>query len=121
MDRRHRVLAIVGDTQVGLWVIRSLARNGLEVHAITNTIQGQSAHSRYSASSWLLDNRPSDPVFNDEIMQLAGQLDIGQTMKIESSVPEFSKTAVVRWVENITISFCRAGLEFCDTHKKKDE
>jgi hypothetical protein len=43
-------------------------------------------------------------------MNTAGQLDIGQTMKIESSVPEFSRTALVRWVENITLSFCRAGL-----------
>ena len=51
-------------------------------------------------------------------MNTDGQLDIGQTMKIESSVPEFSRTALVRWLENITLSFFRAGLEFCDTHKK---
>ena len=81
-DRRRRVLAIVGDTQVGLWVVRSLARNGLEVHAITNTIQGQSAHSRYSTSSWLLEHRPDSPGFADEIMQLAGQLDVASIMPV---------------------------------------
>ena len=48
-------------------------------------------------------------------LNTTGQLNIGQTMKIESPVPKFSKTAVVRWVENITISFCKAGLKFCDT------
>ena len=52
-------------------------------------------------------------------LNTTGQLDIAQTMKIESPVPEFSKTAVVRWVENITISFCKAGLAFCDTHTKE--
>jgi predicted ATP-grasp superfamily ATP-dependent carboligase len=81
-DRRRRVLAIVGDTQVGLWVVRSMARNGLEVHAITNTIHGQSAHSRYSASSWLLANKPHQNGFADEIIGLAGQLDVGSIMPV---------------------------------------
>lgn len=81
-ERQRRVLAIVGDTQVGLWVVRSLARNGLEVHAITNTIQGQSVHSRYSTSSWLLDHRPDSEGFADEIMQLAGQLDVASIMPV---------------------------------------
>ena len=39
-DRNRRVLAIVGDTQVGLWVVRNLARNGLIVHAIVNSEHG---------------------------------------------------------------------------------
>jgi len=81
-DRNRRVLAIVGDTQVGLWVVRSLARNGLEVHAIVNTIHGQSAHSRYSTSAWLLDTNPSLPDFSDEILQLADQLNVGSIMPV---------------------------------------
>ncbi|RLB66969.1 MAG: carboxylate--amine ligase [Deltaproteobacteria bacterium] len=81
-DRRRRVLAIVGDTQVGLWVVRSMARNGLTVHAIVNTHHGQSAHSRYSASAWTLDNNPSLPGFADEILQLAEQLDVGSIMPV---------------------------------------
>ena len=82
MDRNRRVLAIVGDTQVGLWVVRSLARNGLEVHAITNTVHGQSAHSRYSTSAWLLDNNPSMVGFADEILGLAKKLDVGSIMPV---------------------------------------
>lgn len=81
-DRNRRVLTIVGDTQVGLWVVRSMARNGLEVHAITNTVHGQSAHSRYSTSSWLLDNNPSKPGFADEIIGLAQKLDVGSIMPV---------------------------------------
>lgn len=81
-DRSRRVLAIVGDTQVGLWVVRSLARNGLEVHAICNTIHGQSVHSRYSTSSWLLDNKPGKPGFADEILGLAKQLEVGSIMPV---------------------------------------
>nr|WP_320114298.1 ATP-grasp domain-containing protein [uncultured Desulfuromonas sp.] len=81
-ERSRRVLAIVGDTQVGLWVVRSLARNGLEVHAITNTRDGQSAHSRYSASAWILDHKPHQPGFDEEILGLARQLDVGSIMPV---------------------------------------
>lgn len=81
-DRNRRVLAIVGDTQVGLWVVRSMARNGLEVHAITNTIHGQSAHSRYSTSSWLLSSKPGQNNFADEIIGFAKQMDVGSIMPV---------------------------------------
>lgn len=81
-DRRKRVLAIVGDTQVGLWVVRSMARNGLTVHAVVNSAEGQSAHSRYSASAWTLENRPSQAGFADEIEQLVRKLDVGSIMPV---------------------------------------
>jgi len=81
-DRKRRVLAIVGDTQVGLWVVRSMARNGLTVHAIVNTAEGQSAHSRYSASAWTLEHRPSEEGFADEIEALVRQLDVGSIMPV---------------------------------------
>lgn len=81
-DRKRNVLAIVGDTQVGLWLVRSLARNGLVVHAIVNSPQGQSAHSRYSASAWTLDSRPHEPAFAEEILRLADELDVGSIMPV---------------------------------------
>lgn len=81
-DRRKRVLAIVGDTQVGLWVVRSMARNGLTVHAIVNTPEGQSAHSCYSASAWTLNHRPSEAGFVDEIEELVRKLDVGSIMPV---------------------------------------
>ncbi|WP_321532679.1 ATP-grasp domain-containing protein [uncultured Desulfuromonas sp.] len=81
-ERSRRVLAIVGDTQVGLWVVRSLARHGLEVHAVTNTKDGQSAHSRYSASAWTLDHKPHESGFDEEILSLMRQLDVGSIMPV---------------------------------------
>jgi len=81
-DRKRRVLAIVGDTQVGLWVVRSMARNGLTVHAVVNSPEGQSAHSRYSASAWTLTHRPSEEGFADEIEALVRQLDVGSIMPV---------------------------------------
>jgi len=81
-ERNRRVLAIVGDTQVGLWVVRSMARNGLEVHAIVNTLHGQPAHSKYSASAWIMDNKANQSGFADEILQLAKQLDVGSIMPV---------------------------------------
>jgi predicted ATP-grasp superfamily ATP-dependent carboligase len=81
-DWHRRVLAIVGDTQVGLWVVRSLARNGITVHAVVNSRQGQAAHSRYSASAWTLDTRPGDTEFASEIKALAGRLQVGSIMPV---------------------------------------
>jgi predicted ATP-grasp superfamily ATP-dependent carboligase len=59
-----------------------MARNGLTVHAIVNSPEGQSAHSRYTASAWTLDNRPSEAGFSDEIEALARQLDVGSIMPV---------------------------------------
>ncbi|MBN2033003.1 MAG: ATP-grasp domain-containing protein [Deltaproteobacteria bacterium] len=81
-DPRRSVLAIVGDTQVGLWVVRSLARNGLTVHAVVRSEQGQAAHSRYASSAWVLDSGPSDAAFADEIEGLVRELDVGSIMPI---------------------------------------
>ena len=81
-DRRRCVLAIVGDTQVGLWVVRSLARNGLTVHAIVASEHGQAAHSRFSASAWVLESGPSSTGFGDEMEKLARKLDVGSIMPV---------------------------------------
>lgn len=81
-DRNRCVLAIVGDTQVGLWVVRSLARNGLTVHAIVGSEHGQAAHSRFSASAWVLESGPSSTGFGDEMEELARKLDVGSIMPV---------------------------------------
>ena len=81
-DRNRRVLAIVGDTQVGLWVVRSLARNGLTVHAIVGSEHGQAAHSRFSTSAWALESNPGSSGFADEMEELARKLDVGSIMPV---------------------------------------
>ena len=80
--KRRRVLAIVGDTQVGLWVVRSLGRAGLTVFSVCRSGQGQAAHSRYSAGAWAVDASPRDPQFIDDIESLARKLDVGSVMTI---------------------------------------
>ena len=62
-DRRRRVLAIVGDTQVGLWVVRNLAMNGLTVHSIVKSKYGQPAQSRYSSSAWVMES----PIYSPDL------------------------------------------------------
>lgn len=84
-ERRRRVLAIVGDTQVGLWVIRSLARNGLRAYAIVGSPQGQAAYSRYAAGAWTLDSAPRDAGFAEELESLARRLDVGSIMTISET------------------------------------
>ncbi len=81
----HTVLALVGDTQVGLWVVRSLARNGLTVHAVVHSRHGQSAHSRFAASAWILDQSPGSKEFIRELKELARDLGAGSIMPIAES------------------------------------
>jgi len=81
-DRRRRVLAIVGDTQVGLWVVRNLAMNGLTVHSIVKSKYGQPAHSRYSSSAWVMESPTYSPSFIDEIKELVKLLDVGSIMPV---------------------------------------
>ena len=81
-DRRRSVLAIVGDTQVGLWVVRNLAMNGLTVHSIVKSKYGQPAHSRYSSSAWVMESPTYSPLFIDEIKELVKLLDVGSIMPV---------------------------------------
>lgn len=81
-DRRRRVLAIVGDTQVGLWVVRNMAMNGLTVHSIVKSKHGQPARSRFSSSAWVMETPVYSPGFIDEIKELAKLLDVGSIMPV---------------------------------------
>lgn len=82
---RRRVLALVGDTQVGLWVVRSLGRAGLKVLSVCASENGLAAHSRYSSGAWRLEHRPVEAGFIDEIGQLARLFDAGSVMTIAES------------------------------------
>lgn len=80
--RDRRVLAICGDTQVGLWMLRSLARNGLTVFAVCNTSKGQAAHSRYCSGAWAIDRGPHAASPIEQIEALARELQVGSIMPI---------------------------------------
>jgi predicted ATP-grasp superfamily ATP-dependent carboligase len=80
--RARRVLAIVGDTQVGLWVVRSLGRHGLTVFSVCASGNGLAAHSRNSCGAWVVENSPASDAFLDEIETLARELDVGSIITI---------------------------------------
>ena len=82
----RRVLAIVGDSQVGLATLRSLARNGLTTFAICNSPQGQSAHSRYCAGAWMMDRSPDALPPEEQVETLAKELQVGSVMPISESL-----------------------------------
>ena len=84
-SRTRRVLAICGDTQVGLWLLRSLARRGLTVFAVCSTPTGQAAHSRYCCGSWFMDHGPDAAPPEEQIQSLARQLEVGSIMPIAES------------------------------------
>jgi len=85
VPRERRVLAVVGDTQVGLWVVRRLGRAGLRVFCVCGSANGLSAYSRYSSGAWALGTGPNDPAFPDELDSLARQLNVGSIMTIAES------------------------------------
>jgi predicted ATP-grasp superfamily ATP-dependent carboligase len=80
--RHRKVLAIVGDTQVGLWVVRSLARGGLKVFSVVRSPQGQAAHSRFSRGAWVIESALHEPGFIEELRQLATGLDVGSILTV---------------------------------------
>jgi predicted ATP-grasp superfamily ATP-dependent carboligase len=81
-DRSRRVLAIVGDSQVGLWVVRSLGRAGLTVFSVCMSPRGLAARSRFSSGAWALESSPESPQFADEVLDLARRLDARSVMTI---------------------------------------
>jgi len=78
----RRVLAICGDTQVGLWMVRSLGCHGLKVLAVCRSRRALAAASRFSAGAWMLETHPAEQAFPDEIEQLARELQVGSIMTI---------------------------------------
>ena len=82
----RRVLAIVGDSQVGLATLRGLARNGLTAFAVCNSPQGQSAHSRYCAGAWMMDRSRGAPPPVEQVEMLAKELQVGSVMPISESL-----------------------------------
>jgi predicted ATP-grasp superfamily ATP-dependent carboligase len=78
----RKVLAIVGNTQVGLWVVRSLGRGGLKVFSVCTSASGLAAHSRYSRGAWISQQPADSPAFVEEVEALARQLGVGSIMTI---------------------------------------
>lgn len=83
--KARRVLALCGDTQVGLWMVRSLARGGLKVFAICGSAKGQSAYSRCAAGAWMPDKSKGIDGLIDDLEQLARELDVGSIMPISET------------------------------------
>ncbi len=82
-ERRRRVLVLSGNSQVGLWVVRSLGRSGLTVFSVCSDSNGLAAHSRYSHGGWFLDIGPRDPRFAEEIENLARELNVASIIPID--------------------------------------
>ncbi len=101
--RERRVLAIVGDTQVGLWVVRSLGRNGLGVLAVVRSAEGQSAHSRYARGGWALAAPAMSDEFMDSIESLAREWGVGSIMTISEGYHEAMIAARDRFEPEINV------------------
>ena len=78
----RRVLALCGDSQVGLWMVRSLGRAELNVFAVCRSRNGLAAHSRFVSGAFAQECGAGHPAFADEIEQLARKLNVGSIMTI---------------------------------------
>ena len=86
VPRERRVLVLSGDSQVGLWVVRNLARNGLRVLSVCRSEQGLAAHSRYSSGAWALGGAScGEACFIDQIEKLARDYDVASIMPIDEA------------------------------------
>ncbi|WP_182870599.1 carboxylate--amine ligase [Stieleria mannarensis] len=84
-ERRRKVLALCGDSQVGLWMLRSLAQNGLTVYAVCKSSEGQAAHSRYCSGAWALDQGDDAATPAEQVVRLAKELEVGSVMPISEA------------------------------------
>ena len=84
--RSQRVVAICGDSHVGLWMLRSLARGGLTVFAVCNSEHGLAAYSRYCAGAWQVDRSDDAPPVVDQLLALAHEVGAGSIMPIAESL-----------------------------------
>lgn len=86
VPRHKKVLALCGDSQVGLSMLRSLAKNGLTAYAVCNTAEGQAAHSRDCAGAWIWDKSENAPSHVEQLLRLAKELEVGSVMPISESL-----------------------------------
>ncbi len=86
VPRERKVVAVTGDSQVGLWMLRSLARGGLTVFAVCNSHQGQAAYSRFCAGAWYFDRSDAAPPLAQQLLALATELDAGSVMPIAEHI-----------------------------------
>jgi len=82
---RNRVVVLCGDSQVGLWAVRSLGRKGLDVYAICRSERGLAACSRYTRGAWALEAYANAESFVDDVERLARELNAGSVMPIDES------------------------------------
>lgn len=78
----HRILVVGVDTQVGLWIVRSLGSAGLKVFCICRSPNGLAVYSRYCMGAWLMEYSTNDTRFIDNIETLAKELNVGSIMTI---------------------------------------
>jgi len=82
VPRGRRVLVVGGDTQVGLWVVRSLGRAGLKVFCTCRHPRGLAAFSRYTSGAWVIEGSVWSGGFIDQLERLAREQAVGSIMTI---------------------------------------
>ncbi len=78
----RRVLAIVGNTQVGLWVARSLGRAGLHVEAVATSPDALVARSRFADGVHVVEGPSDEGAWIDRIEALARERGVGSILAI---------------------------------------
>lgn len=78
----RRILRISDNSQIGLWVVRSLGRSGLTVFNLCCSHDDLAGFSRYVTGAWLLDIQAASSKYVEAVFEYATKLDVGSIMTV---------------------------------------
>ncbi len=75
-------LVVADNSQIGLWVVRSLGCAGLAVNVLAREITDPAAVSRYADGVWLMQMQAADPDYGRTVFDYAARIGAGSVMTI---------------------------------------
>jgi len=88
---RQTVLVVADNSQIGLWVVRSLGSAGLEVHVLACDATDPAADSTYAEGVWIMNVQAKDPAYGPTVFEYASRVGAGSVM----TVAEASHNALI--------------------------
>jgi predicted ATP-grasp superfamily ATP-dependent carboligase len=76
------VLVVADNSQIGLWVVRSLGSAGLTVHVLACAATDPAADSAYADGVWIMNVQAQDPAYGATVFDYASGVGAGAVMTI---------------------------------------
>jgi predicted ATP-grasp superfamily ATP-dependent carboligase len=79
---RRTVLVVADNSQIGLWVVRSLGRAGLQVHVLACARTDPASDSSYADGVWIMNVQAQDAAYGPTVFDYARRVGAGSVMTI---------------------------------------